>query len=79
MCIDQYEASEGTSGEAVSAAEVMPWTNVTWYEAKDACELSGKRLCDGSEFNSSLRCASSSSLAPTGKYADKGFRCCYSQ
>jgi len=50
VCIDKYEASEGPDGGAVSAPEVMPWTNATWFAAKSACELAGKRLCKDDEW-----------------------------
>ncbi|MEE2785862.1 MAG: MopE-related protein [Myxococcota bacterium] len=34
---------------------VQPWSDVTWQEAKEACEASGARLCTASEW--SLACS----------------------
>jgi sulfatase modifying factor 1 len=50
LCIDRYEASQGPGGVAVSAAGVLPWERVTWYEADRACGLAGKRLCRAREW-----------------------------
>ncbi|MFH0903096.1 MAG: SUMF1/EgtB/PvdO family nonheme iron enzyme [Pseudomonadota bacterium] len=50
ICIDQYEASQGEGGKAVSVAGATPLANVNWYSARDACVAAGKRLCDESEW-----------------------------
>jgi hypothetical protein len=50
VCIDRYEASQGPGGEAVSAAGVIPWVEVTWDGADYACAMAGKRLCDADEW-----------------------------
>ena len=45
ICVDKYEASEGPNGVPLSVAGVVPWTMISWADAKTACELAGKRLC----------------------------------
>ena len=50
VCIDQYEASSGPDGEARSIAGALGWNDVTWYEARVACQLAGKRLCEPLEW-----------------------------
>lgn len=52
VCIDSYEASHGPGGAAASVVGVLPWVNVTWQEARTACEAAGKRLCDEEEWYS---------------------------
>jgi len=47
--IDAYEASIDTAGRARSQAGVRP-AEVSWYEAKSACEKAGKRLCSEEEW-----------------------------
>ncbi len=58
-CIDVYEASRfdataedvGTSErEAQSAPNRLPWNQVQWAEAQDACERANKRLCRREEW-----------------------------
>jgi len=48
--IDTYEATTDADGIAQSMAGVLPTVNVTMYEARDACFLAGKRLCDQTEW-----------------------------
>ncbi len=58
--IDKYEASRFDATEcsagsdndsgACSRSGVLPWTNVSWLEAKAACERVGKRLCSLEEW-----------------------------
>ncbi|NMC70210.1 MAG: SUMF1/EgtB/PvdO family nonheme iron enzyme [Myxococcales bacterium] len=55
ICIDRYEASRGPGDAAVSAAGVMPWTSVDWFEADEACRRAGKRLCSGDEWLAACR------------------------
>jgi hypothetical protein len=54
-CIDQYEASIGSSLEAASAASVAPWASIGWAEASAACAASGKRLCSEAEWLDACR------------------------
>lgn len=58
-CIDRFEASrfdasvdrEGTDeGEPRTLPARRPWTNVTWFQAQDACRRAGKRLCSRAEW-----------------------------
>jgi formylglycine-generating enzyme required for sulfatase activity len=59
-CIDVYEAarldSDATTAGAdekegpVSLATRLPWTNITWQGALDACRAKGKRLCEREEW-----------------------------
>ena len=63
--IDAYEASRPDAGEtqpgcnqrgrACSQPDVHPWTDVTWTEARDACEKVGKRLCTMAEWQAACR------------------------
>lgn len=55
FCIDQYEASMSTPGVAASVRFAMPARGVTWFEAKDACEAAGKRLCTADEWTTACR------------------------
>ena len=50
FCIDKYEASKGSNGNAESKAGVQPWDFITWEDAKTACEGVGKRLCKDYEW-----------------------------
>ena len=58
-CIDRYEASRPDAGyddpgeedvAAQSVSGVLPWTDVSWFDARAACELAGKRLCFQDEW-----------------------------
>ncbi len=49
LTIDAFEATvEG--GKAVSKPGVEPARNISWFDAKSACEASGKRLCTEAEW-----------------------------
>ncbi|MFT5431342.1 MAG: protein-disulfide isomerase/uncharacterized membrane protein, partial [Myxococcota bacterium] len=49
--IDRYEASIDAQGRAVSLPNVRP-AQVSWFEAKAACEKAGKRMCSEEEWSS---------------------------
>lgn len=48
--IDAFEASKGAKGEAISAFDQAPLNKTSWYDAKQACEAAGKRLCTAEEW-----------------------------
>lgn len=58
FCIFKYEASrsdankthEGNSEIATSQKNVVPWTEVTWGKAKQACEAAGYKLTTNHEW-----------------------------
>ncbi len=61
FCIDQYEASV-VSGAFESANAVVgsvrfarPARGVTWFQARDACQAAGKRLCTAAEWTTACR------------------------
>jgi formylglycine-generating enzyme required for sulfatase activity len=64
-CIDQYEASGGQVGEARSIIGTLPWKEVSWFEARVACELAGKRLCEPFEWAQACQ-GTEGSLYPYG-------------
>lgn len=45
-----FEASLDAEGRAVSRPGVAPATNLTWHQAKAACEKAGRRLCTEEEW-----------------------------
>ena len=59
-CIDIFEASrddatatspgEDESKGAASIEGRLPWTNITWQGAREACQKKGKRLCEREEW-----------------------------
>ena len=55
FCIDAYEASRDGNGLAQSVAGATPWTNITWTDARTACEAVGKRLCTIREWIDACR------------------------
>lgn len=60
FCIDTYEAARKDATETdpgvdeasgpVSLPDRLPWVNVTWAGARDACQKKGKRLCERDEW-----------------------------
>jgi len=52
--IDAVEASLSAGGDALSLAGVQP-ANATWAEAREACEVVGKRLCTQAEWLTACR------------------------
>lgn len=64
FCMDRFEAShidatassQGmNSGAAQSKQGVIPWTNVDWGTAVEACVAAGKRLCTAAEWEAACR------------------------
>jgi eukaryotic-like serine/threonine-protein kinase len=49
-CIDRYESSQGSGDIPLSVPNVMPWVNITFDEAVNACRRAGKFLCYPNEF-----------------------------
>ena len=67
--IDAYEAAIDAQGRAVSRAGVKP-ANVSWYDAKKACEKAGKRLCDSYEWVSTCQGKDAVDDDQNGNFAD---------
>jgi formylglycine-generating enzyme required for sulfatase activity len=45
-----WSAGVGNEERATSRPGVLPWVEVSWRSAKQACERAGKRLCTGEEW-----------------------------
>ncbi|MCO4772426.1 MAG: thioredoxin domain-containing protein [Deltaproteobacteria bacterium] len=67
--IDTFEASVDSKGRALSLPRVLP-ANSNWYEAKEACEAAGKRLCTTEEWVTTCQSADAVDDDNTGSYAD---------
>ena len=67
--MDTFEASIDAEGRAISQVGVAP-ANATWYEAKAACEKSGKRLCTTEEWVSACQSAAAVDDDLSGSFAD---------
>jgi protein-disulfide isomerase/peroxiredoxin/uncharacterized membrane protein len=67
--IDSFEGSVDSAGRALSQAGAPP-ANVTWYEAKEACEAAGKRLCTTREWVEACQGTAAVDDDNTGSYAD---------
>ena len=67
--IDTFEASVDRKGRALSLAAAPP-ANLTWYEAKEACEASGKRLCTTREWVEARQSKAAVDDDNTGSFAD---------
>ena len=58
--ISRYNISQSKTGEAKSVKEVMPWTNINWFDAMEAAKTFGdgvsvtSHLPFGAEFDSAL-------------------------
>ena len=52
VCIDRYEASEGSASKAASAVGVLPWIRISYSDAAAACIAADrrKRICTTSEW-----------------------------
>ena len=67
--IDAYEASIDADGRAVAQSGVVP-AQVSWLEARAACEAAGKRLCTEEEWISACAGAPAIDNDGDGLYAD---------
>ena len=67
--IDTQEGSVDAQGRAVSVAGVAP-AQVSWYDAKAACEKAGKRLCTEEEWVSACTGAPAIDNNKNGFFAD---------
>ncbi len=67
--IDTFEASMDASDKALTMHGVAP-ANATWYEAKAACEASGKRLCTTYEWVTACQGAAGVDDDGSGSFAD---------
>lgn len=67
--IDSFEDSI-VDGVAVSALHGVPALRTTWYEAKEACEKAGKRLCTEAEWVSVCQNARAVDDNGNGELAD---------
>jgi len=68
--IDAFEASVA-DGAAVSQPGVEPARGVTWYQAKEACEAAGKRLCTEEEWLTACTGALPNDIDGDGVYSDE--------
>ena len=51
FCVMKYEAKrDPTSSLATSTAAGLPWTIISWYGAKDACQRVGTHMINGGEW-----------------------------
>lgn len=67
--IDTFEDAI-TDGKAISGKHEIPAIGVSWYEAKDACEKAGKRLCTEEEWVSVCQNAPAVDDNDNGEFAD---------
>ncbi len=64
FCIDRYEWPNKKGS--------VPDVEVTWAEAKSACEKAGKRLCTSAEWSQACRDGQEKQAFPYGKKFDSG-------
>lgn len=67
--IDTFEASVDGKGRALSLYGEVP-ANANWYEAKEACEAAGKRLCTTEEWVTTCQGADAVDDDNSGSFAD---------
>lgn len=67
--IDTFEATI-VDGKAVSAKHQIPALRTSWFEAKAACEASGKRLCSEEEWVTACQNARAVDENHNGEFAD---------
>lgn len=80
-CRGESVSPETTPVYACSVAGVIPSSFITWFQAKRACENSGKRLCTGTEWSSACGGPAGSAYPYGDDYvpefcnvADRGFQ-----
>jgi len=67
--IDAFEASIASNGKAMSLPNVAP-AQASWFEAKEACEKAGKRLCSEEEWVSACSGTPAEDNNNNGFFAD---------
>jgi protein-disulfide isomerase/uncharacterized membrane protein len=67
--IDTFEAAL-SNGEAVSAQGQVPSTGTSWFDAKEACEAAGKRMCTEKEWTAACQGAMPVDDDGDGSFAD---------
>jgi len=67
--IDTFEGSVDASGRALSVYGTLP-ANATWFDGRDACAASGKRLCTTYEWVTACQDAPAVDDDGTGSFAD---------
>ncbi len=67
--IDTFEAAI-RDGSAVVGKHEIPSLRVSWYQAKDACEKAGRRLCSEEEWVSACQGARAVDDNNNGQFAD---------
>jgi len=50
FCVMKYEAQKSAIMQAVSIQGGTPWTDVSWYDAREACKRSGAHLITNAEW-----------------------------
>jgi hypothetical protein len=50
FCVMKYEAQKSAIMQAVSIQGGSPWTDVSWYDAREACRRSGGHLITNAEW-----------------------------
>jgi len=50
FCVMKYEAQVSSIKQAVSVQGGSPWTDVSWYDAREACKRSGAHLITNAEW-----------------------------
>jgi hypothetical protein len=67
---DASASSQGSqTARACSKPGVMPWSNLTYQEAVNACTAAGKRLCTAAEWNLACRGTSNNVYPYGGAYS----------
>jgi formylglycine-generating enzyme required for sulfatase activity len=68
---DATAASDGADdSEARSIAERVPWTDITWDAARNACMAKGLRLCERDEWIDACDGAAGEEVGTTYTYGD---------